>query len=316
MAVAAARVRGTARQRGQLFVALAALAWSSAGVLQRELTVDTATQLAGRALFAFLFLAGVVLVSTRGPFVTAFRTVGLAGLAVAVCTAVASGSFIVALNHAKVANVLFMQAVAPIAAALLAWVALDEKVGRRTWMAMAVAVLGVALMFGAPGSGGALGIGVSLLMTLAFATGIVITRHRSDVSMVPAICLAQLLVLLVGAPFADAGSVTRRDLALMVLLGVGQIGLGLLFLVIGARLIPAAEVALITLLEIVLAPLWVWIALSEKPSAAALLGGMIVMGAVVLQATGGDSDRSGAETRHIDESAAREAALARAAAGD
>ena len=283
------RARLQSRRRGQLFVALAAVAWSSAGVLQRELTVDTATQLAGRALFAFLFLAIVVVVSARGRLVHAVRSIGIAGLGVAVCTAVASGSFIVALNHARVANVLFMQAVAPIAAALLAWAALGEKVSGRSWAAMAVAVVGVSLMVGAPGSGGAFGVGISLVMTLAFASGIVITRHRRDVSMVPAICLAQLLVFLVGSPFADPGSLDGRNLALLVLLGVGQIGLGLLFLVLGARLIPAAEVALITLLEIVLAPLWVWIAISEAPAAATLVGGAVVVCAVVLQATGGGS---------------------------
>src|SRR5262249_32721138 len=160
--------------------------------LQRELTVDTATQVAGRALVAFLFLAAVVLVSERSHAVFAVRSIGTAGLGMAVCTAVASGSFIVALNHARVANVLFMQAVAPIAAALLAWTVLGEGITRRTWAAMAVAVLGVGLMVGGPGSGGALGIGISLVMTLAFASGIVITRHRRDVSMVPAICLSQL----------------------------------------------------------------------------------------------------------------------------
>lgn len=286
MSIGIAHTARHTRRRGQLYVALAALAWSSAGVLQRELTVDTPTQLAGRAVFAFLFLACVVLVSARGGVVSAVRSIGTAGLGVAVCTAVASGSFIVALNHAKVANVLFMQAAAPIVAALLAWFALGEWVSRRTWIAMAVAVLGVALMVGSPGSGGALGVSVSLLMTLSFATGLVFTRHRRDVSMVPAICLAQLIVFLVAAPFADPGSVTARDLGLFVLLGVGQIGLGLLFLVTGARLIPAAEVALITLLEIVLAPLWVWISIGETPAAATLLGGAVVVGAVVLQATG------------------------------
>ena len=277
------------RRQGQLFVALAALAWSSSGVLQRELTIDTATQLAGRALFAFLFLAAVVLVSARGRVVLPIRSMGLTGFGVAICTAVASGSFIVALNHAKVANVLFMQAIAPIAAALLAWTALGERVTQRTWVAMAVAVLGVALMVGGPGSGGVLGIWVSVVMTLAFAAGIVITRHRRDVSMAPAVCLSQLLVLLATAPLADPGSVTGRDLGLLVLLGVGQIGLGLVFLIMGARLIPAAEVALVTLLEVVLAPLWVWISISEKPAATTLIGGAIVVGAVLLQATGRDS---------------------------
>ena len=273
------------RRRGQLFVALAAVAWSTAGVLQRELTVDTATQLAGRALFAFLFIGGYVAVVSRGRVVEAFRSVGAAGLGVAACTAIASGTFIVALNYANVANVLFMQALSPIAAALLAWAALGESVTRRTLVAMAIAVLGVALMVGGPGSGGAVGVVASLVMTLAFAVALVITRHRRDVSMAPAICLSQVFVVLLAAPFADPSSITGKDLGLLILLGVGQMGLGLIFLVIGARLIPAAEVALITLLEVVLGPLWVWISIDEKPAATAILGGIVVIVAVLIQTT-------------------------------
>ena len=275
----------SARRRGQLFVALAAVAWSSAGVLQRELSVDTTTQLAGRAVFACLALFGFVVLLNRGRPLDAFRSMGGAGLAVALCTAVASGSFIVALNHATVANVLFMQAVAPVVAALLAWTLLGETVTRRAAAAMAVALLGVGLMVGGPGSGGVVGVGASLVMTLAFAGSIVITRHKREVSMAPAICLSQLLVLLAAAPFADPGSVSDRDLALLVLLGVGQMGLGLAFITVGARLIPAAEVALITLLEVVLGPLWVWIALAERPALTTIVGGGVVILAVLLQTT-------------------------------
>ena len=205
------------------------------------------------------------------------------GLAVAGCMAVASGSFIVALNHANVANVLFMQAVAPVLAALLAWIALRESVTGRTALAMGVALLGVGLMVGGAGSGGAVGVGASFVMTLAFAVAIVITRHKREISMAPAICFSQLLVFLAFAPLADAASVTRHDLSLLVLLGVGQMGLGLAFLTVGARLIPAAEAALITLLEVVLGPLWVWLAYGEEPGAATLVGGAVVVGAVILQ---------------------------------
>lgn len=272
-----------ARRRGQLFVALAALAWSTAGLLQRALSIDTTTQLAGRALFAFLALLGFVAIFNRGSTVAAFRTMGRAGLAVAGCMAVASASFIVALNHANVANVLFMQAVAPVLAALLAWIALRESVSRRTALAMGIALLGVTLMVGGAGSGGVVGVGASFVMTLAFAATIVITRHRREVSMAPAICLSQLLVFVAFAPLADGASVAARDLGLLVLLGVGQMGLGLAFLTVGARLIPAAEAALITLLEVVLGPLWVWIAYGEEPGAATLLGGAVVVGAVILQ---------------------------------
>jgi drug/metabolite transporter (DMT)-like permease len=209
---------------------------------------------------------------------------GPAGLAVAACTAVASGSFIVALNHTTVANVLFMQAVAPIAAALIAWIGLRESVSRRTAVAMVVALAGVGVMVGGPGAGRGLGLALSVVMTVAFALAVVITRHRRDISMAPAICLSQVLVLLAAAPFAEPGTVAARDLSLMLVLGAGQIGLGLALLTIGARLISAAEVALITLLEIVLGPLWVWLAYSERPSTATLVGGGVVVVAVAMQA--------------------------------
>jgi drug/metabolite transporter (DMT)-like permease len=274
------------RRRGQVYVGLAALAWSSAGVLQRELSVGTATQVAGRAFFASLGLLAFVAVSERRGVGRVFASIGRAELAVAVCTAVASSAFIVALNHTTFANVLFMQAVAPIAAALIAWVGLHESVSGRSAIAMVVALGGVGLMVGGPGGAQGIGLLLSVVMTLSFALSVVITRHRRDISMAPAICLSQVLVLLAVGPFAHPGAVGLTDTLLIVLLGVGQIGLGLAFLTMGARLIPAAEVALITLLEVVLGPLWVWMALSERPSTTTLAGGAVVIGAVALQAGG------------------------------
>lgn len=275
----------SSRRRGQLYIAAAAAAWSTAGGLQRELSVDTTTQLAGRALFAFIALALVVSVRYRRGTLAAFRGMGLAGLGVAACTAVASGTFIVALNHASVANVLFIQAVAPIVAALLAWIALGEAVTARAGVAMAVALLGVGLMVGGPGSGGVIGVGLSLLMTIAFAVSVVITRSRRDISMTPAICLSQLLLVLVVGPFAHPASVGEHDLLFLVLLGVGQMGLGLVLFTMGTRLIAASEVALIILLEVVLGPFWAWLAVSETPSLTTLAGGAVVVVAVLLQAT-------------------------------
>lgn len=275
----------SSRRRGQLYIAAAAAAWSTAGGLQRELSVGVTTQLAGRALFAFLALAIVVSIRYRGGTIAAFRGMGIAGLGVAACTAVASGTFIVALNHASVANVLFIQAVAPIVAALLAWIALGEVVTARAGVAMAVALLGVGLMVGGPGSGGVIGVGLSLLMTVAFAVSVVITRSRRDISMTPAICLSQLLIVLVIGPFANPGSVGQHDLLILTLLGVGQMGLGLVLFTMGTRLIAASEVALIILLEVVLGPFWAWLAVSETPSLMTLVGGAVVVVAVLLQAT-------------------------------
>jgi drug/metabolite transporter (DMT)-like permease len=273
-------------RRGRIYVALAAVAWSTAGILQRELSVDLPTQLAGRAVFAVLAILAYVAVSERGAVVRGFRAIGRDGLVLAVLMAISSGSFITALNHASVANVLFMQALAPVLAAALGRF-VGDTVPRSTWIAMTVALLGVGLMTGGPGHPPATGVALALVMTVSFALLLVIARHRRDVSMAPATCLGQFLVLVLAAPFAHPGQIGGRDLELLIALGVGQIGLGLVLLTIGARLISAAEVALIALLEIVLGPLWVWIALSEQPSATTLAGGAIVLAAVLVQARAG-----------------------------
>jgi drug/metabolite transporter (DMT)-like permease len=245
----------------------------------------TRRSIAGRAVFACIALAVFVTISSHGRPVAALRSTGRAGLAVAVCMAIASGSFIVALNHATVASVFFIQAVAPVGAALLAWFALREAITRRALVSMTAALVGVSLMVGTPGNGSALGLGAAFVMALAFSAAIVITRHRRDVSMAPAVWLSQVLLVLVFGAFAEPSSVTPQNLGLLVLLGCGQIALGLALFTVGARLIPAPEAALISLLEIVLGPLWVWIAHSEQPPLLTLAGGGVIILAVVLLAT-------------------------------
>lgn len=276
--------------RGQVAVALAALAWSTAGVLQRQLTLGVAAQLAGRALFATVALALYLAVSERRHALAACRAVGRAGIGFAVCLAVGSGCFMIALNYDTVAQVLFIQAISPILAALAARWLLGEPVNARTLGAMSAALVGVGVMLGAPGGGTVLGDGLSVLMALAFALSIVIARHRRDVSMAPATCLGQMMVLAVAAPVAllggHAGPLDASNVLWLALLGTGQIGAGLVFLTIGARLIPAAQVALISLLEVVLGPLWVWLAMGERPGTATLIGGAIVIAAVILQVGG------------------------------
>src|SRR5207248_5872281 len=168
------------RRRGQAATALAAVAWSTAGILQRELSLDLPTQLAGRAAFAGVALLGFVALVYRGRVVAAFTGMGAAGLAVAVCMAVASSGFIIALNHTTVAHVLFTQAASPMIAALLARVAYGERTSWATTIAMVVALAGVAVMIGDPRGGSWMGDGASIVMACAFAVAIVITRHRRD----------------------------------------------------------------------------------------------------------------------------------------
>jgi drug/metabolite transporter (DMT)-like permease len=273
--------------RGQVAVGLSAVVTSTAGLLQRQLSsVPVATQVGGRALFAAVTVAVYVMVTERGRVIEACRSVGGAGVGFATCLAVSSATFTVALNDASVARVLVILAIAPVLAALLGFVVLSERLTVRTMIAMAVALLGVGVMLGSPGGGSALGDGLSFIMAFGFAGAIVIARHRRDVSMAPATGLAQLMVLIVAAPVALVGGVAVAvpDVLWLVLFGAGQIGLGLILLTIGARLVTAAQVALIFLLEIVLGPAWVWLAVGERPGVATAIGGAVVVAAVILQA--------------------------------
>ena len=234
-------------RNGRAAMLLAATAWSTAGLAQRELDATPATQVAGRALFAFLALLVVVAVTERSGILSSFRSLGRDGLVIAVFLAISSGTFLLALNYTSVANVLFLQASAPIMAALLGWAILSERISRRTWIAMVMAAFGVGAMVVGSFHAGALAVVLPVVMTFSFAVVIVITRYRRDVSMMPATCASQALVIVVVAPFASFGSATASDWRIFAALGIFQMGLGLAFLTVGARLLPAAEVALLSL---------------------------------------------------------------------
>ncbi|MEO5633125.1 DMT family transporter [Gaiella sp.] len=272
-------------RNGRIAILGAAIAWSTAGLGQHALEATAATQIAGRAFFAFMFLLGVVGFTERGRAIASLRSLGLSGVIVTVSLAISSGTFLFALNYTSVANVLFFQAAAPMLAALLAWVVMSERIAARTWLAIAVAAVGMSVMVAGSLDAGALAVLLPFVMTTSFAVVIVITRHRQEVSMLPATCASQVLVLVVLAPFISIGSATGSDWTIFLLLGFFQMGLGLTLLTVGARMLPSAEVALLTLLEVVLGPLWVWLAYSERPTATTLVGGAIITIAVIVQAT-------------------------------
>ena len=271
------------RRLGVIYAVLAAVAWSTAGILQRQLHVNAATQVAGRGVFGFIALAGYAACTQPRALASVTRR---GALLAAGAMAVANSAFIVALNYASVAHVLILQSIAPLVAAGLGVVALGERLTWRTVGAMLAALAGVIVMVGAPGGGPVLGDGLSLLTGVAFALVIVVARRYRGVSMAPAMALAQLLVVIVFAPFAQFGRVSWADVGWLALLGCGQIGLGAIFFISAARFLPSSEMAMIFLLEVVLGPLWTWIALSETPNIATLAGGSVVILAVGVQVAG------------------------------
>jgi drug/metabolite transporter (DMT)-like permease len=145
---------------------------------------------------------------------------------------------------------------------------------------------------GGPGGATGVGAGLAFVSAVGFAAMTVVSRKHRGASTVSAICLAQLTLAVIFAPFADASGLNLAQVGWLALLGIGQIGLGSVFFMAAARSVPAAEMALIFLLEIILGPLWTWIGVSERPSAATLIGGAIVIAAVVLQIVSSSTDGS------------------------
>jgi drug/metabolite transporter (DMT)-like permease len=276
------------RRRGQVLAIGTALAWSTAGILQRQLRLTAATQIAGRAVFALVALLIYVVITHRGDLRAAFRSVLTAPvIVVAGSLACASGMFVLALNHTTVAHALVIQAMSPIIAAVLGSRVLHEHVSARTWATMLLAVAGVVVMVGASGQGSLTGDAMAFGAPVAFAVALVVTRRHRDISMAPATCLGQVFLIVFIGPFAT-GPVHAHDLIWLALLGFVQMGLGLIFFTLGARLITAAEMAVLSLLEVVLGPLWVWIGVHERPNVETILGGAIVLVAVIAQLQGPD----------------------------
>ncbi|MBS1882989.1 MAG: DMT family transporter [Actinobacteria bacterium] len=270
--------------RGVGWAVLAAGFWSTAGILQAQLTVSPTTQLAGRSLFGF-----VTLMLIAWWYEPRFwrAAIGLPSLTVSVLTAIASGSFLVALNLAATANVLLIFATGPIVAALLAGPLLGERVGVGTLASTLLALAGVAMMIGTPAGGSYVGDGLALLSTVSFAATLIACRRHPDVPMIAGLGVGQLLILLGSFPFAGGAGLDRGQVGWLVLFGVGQLALGQLFFLRATRLVPATKLASVILLEIVLGPVWVWLAGAERPTFGVLLGGALIILAVAGQTLAG-----------------------------
>jgi drug/metabolite transporter (DMT)-like permease len=150
-------------------------------------------------------------------------------------------------------------------------------------VASALAAFGVGLVVkNGLGEGSVYGDALALAMTVFMAAAIVIVRRATvTIPMVPAACLSALLSCFVSLPFAAPMSATPIDLGYLVIFGASNMGLGLILFTSGARLIPAAQTALIGVLDAPLAPIWVWLAFGEVPKLSTIVGGSVVLFAVV-----------------------------------
>ncbi len=275
-------MRSSIGTSGTLLVACAAVCWSSGGLIARLVTTGPWTTSLWRSLSASLFLAVVLSIARRRSIVAQWLGGGWPIAAVAVCMALASTCFIFSLAYTSVANTLILISTGPYVAGLLGWLWLGERVAPRTWLTMGVALTGAIIMVSDSYSRGTIaGDLLALVMAVSFATATVLVRRQPDTPMTPAAALATILTALIALPFAEPFQTGARDLALLALFGVGNYGIGFLLFMAGARRIPAAQSALVGMLETVLGPLWVWLVLDKAPGVATLTGGALTLTALV-----------------------------------
>lgn len=275
------------RKRGILLVLLAALLWSFAGLLMRMVTLDVWTIQLWRGISTLGMLL-VALFWTHGRNIGAeIRKLDSIDAFCACLGTVAMFSFVSAVAYTTVADVLVVYATLPFFAAIFAWLVSREAIGSRIMIGSFIALFGVLVMVsGSTGEGHLLGDLLSLSMTVSFALQIVVLRRYRDKSIILISTLSVSIGSVFSLIFAPLTLPQPHDLLVLSALGALTIGLGMLLFTVGSRLIPSAEASLIGLIEVVLAPLWVWLAFSENPGLPAILGGLCVLLAVCWQIVG------------------------------
>jgi drug/metabolite transporter (DMT)-like permease len=270
--------------RGVLLMIGATLCWASAGVLVRSMRLTGAWEITfWRSLFMTLFVLGVLAAQYRGATVERIRAVGRPGVVVGALWALMYVCFILALGRTTVANVLVLSGISPLAAAVLGRLFLREHVHTRSWLAMVAACGGIGLMFvESLGNGALIGNLIALAIPLAFACNVVLLRRtHAEVDMLPTLVLSGVFSMLIALPLAVPFHAEAWDLALLVPMGVVQLGLGCLLMLAAAPRLRAAEIGLLAVLEIVFGTLSTWLVAGESPGALAAVGGLLVIGALV-----------------------------------
>jgi drug/metabolite transporter (DMT)-like permease len=232
-----------------------------------------------------LALTAVLAALYRGRLPALLRAQGWPGMAAAGLMAMANFLFVVAMLHTSVANTLIIMATMPFWSALLGLVLIGEAVRGRTWAAIAVALGGIGVIFsGSVGEGFSsdtlIGDLAALGAALCYGLNLVMLRRAGDRDMTAALALSGFLTAVFCIPFLDPGAVSTRDWAILGGLGFFILPLALTLFLAGARTVPAAEVALLSLVETVVGPLLVWAILGDAPTGHALIGGALVLAAV------------------------------------
>ena len=280
------------RVTGRLWVLSAGLCMSLGGPIIRLADDSTPWQF---LFYRSIGAAAIILVYflvTRRPVLELVRSAGMNGLVGGLGLAVAFTGYVWGVMHSTVANALFLISASPLVAAFLGWMVLRERVARSMWFAMFGVIVGVTIMIGEGlAEGDLLGDLAALASAVGFAGFSVAIRRGRDTDMSPTILIGAAITTAFSAVMAAASgtglAAPMMDVGLAAAYGVLVIGAGIFMLTIGARNVPAAELLVLSLTEVVFASIWVWLAFGEVPSVLTLVGGLIILGSIGGQAVVG-----------------------------
>ena len=280
-------------RRGLMFVFAAGVLWSTVGLGIRLIEDASVWQILFYRSISLTLLLYIVIRWRTGqdPF-GLVRRAGLAGAIAALSLVFAYSGAIFSMQTTSVANAMLLFATAPFMAAVLGWIVLRERVRRATWVAVLIAIGGIAVMVSdQTGAGTMLGSLAALGSALGFACFTVALRAGKSVEMLPAVFLSGLFALVMMGSIClftgDGFILSRYDGGIALGMGVFQVGAGLVLFTLGSRSLPAAELALLSLAEVVLGPVWVWLFLGETVGLNTLIGGGILLAAIAGNALSG-----------------------------
>jgi len=270
---------------GPFLVFLGAVSLSFGGLIVKSFEGSTLWQiLFWRSVFFILVISIFLFISYKKTVFSALYKSGLPGLVGGIILSVGFASYVFAMYETTVANANFIIQTQTLFLAIFGYFFLKETISKLTLFCICLAISGIFLMLGTSISPGQMtGNLVAFIMPISFAVLILIVRKFPEVDMIPLQLVAGIFAMIIGLLLSPKIMVSPKDIFLGFLAGFFQVGFGFIFITIGARSTPAAFVGIIMLTEAVLGPFWAWMFANENPPLTVLIGGSIVITAVVIQ---------------------------------
>ena len=237
-----------------------------------------------RSIFFLWVLIAFILLTYGKKTFKKIKEAGVPGLIGGLFLSTNFVAYMYSMMETTVANVVFIISTQTVFLPIVAYIFLKEKISPRGYVAIVLAMIGVTLMIGdSLGTGSLKGNLAALTIPINFSVLVLIIRKYPKVDMIPAIFYAGIFSCLYGLFLLDGLSISTKDIWLSFLLGVPQLAFGFIFITIGSRTTPAVMVGLLMLMESIFAPIWVWLFYNEIPPASVLIGGIIILSAVVMK---------------------------------